>query len=248
MIDLHCHILPSIDDGAKNTEISLSMLKEQKKQGVQAIAFTPHFNFSRIDVDEFVEVRQKSYEKLMAVPGVSDLGIKFKLGCEIYFSTKLNETELDPLCYEDTNYILIEFPTDQRPYGLKHTIVDILNRGYTPVLAHVERYPYFTEDPVQLFDFIEQGCVAQINAGAILEGDKAALRYIKWGMAQLICTDAHNMKNRCPNLKEAFRFVKKKYGEDYVDWFEKNARDVFKGRYVDEPELKKPKKILGMWL
>ena len=92
MIDLHCHILPSIDDGAKNTEISLSMLKEQKKQGVQAIAFTPHFNFSRIDVDEFVEVRQKSYEKLMAVPGVSDLGIKFKLGCEIYFSTKLNLT------------------------------------------------------------------------------------------------------------------------------------------------------------
>lgn len=248
MIDLHCHILPGIDDGSKNRAMSLEMLKEQKKQRVQAIAFTPHFNFSRIDVDEFIEVRQQSYERLMSVPEVSELGIKFKLGCEIYFSTKLNDTELEPLCYEGTNYILIELPTDQRPYGLKHTLVEILNRGFQPVLAHVERYPYFTEDPIQLFDFIEQGCVAQINAGAILEGDKAALRYIKWGMAQLICTDAHNMKTRRPNLKEAYSFVKKKYGEDYVDWFDKNARDIFKGSYVDEPMLKKPKKILGIWL
>ncbi len=248
MIDLHCHILPSIDDGAKNTGISFEMLKEERKQGVKAITFTPHFNFNRIDVDDFVEVRQKSYDSLMAVPGVSDLGIKFKLGCEVYFSTKLNETELDPLCFEGTNYILIEFPTDQRPYGLRHTIVDILNRGYQPILAHVERYPYFTEDPQQLYDLIEKGCVAQINSGAILQGDKAALRYIRWGMAQLICTDAHNMKKRVPNLKEGMRFVKKKYGEEYVDWFEKNAVDVFKGRYVDEPMLKKPKKILGFWL
>lgn len=248
MIDLHCHILPAIDDGAKNKTISLEMLKEEKKQGVQAITFTPHFNFNRIDVDKFVKIRQRSFETLMSIDEVKDLGIKFKLGSEVYFSTKLNETELDPLCFEDTNYILIEFPTDQRPYGLKHTIIDILNRGYQPILAHVERYPYFTEDPEQLYNLIEKGCVAQINAGAILNSDKAALRYIKWGMAQLICTDAHNMKNRCPNLKEAFRFVKKKYGEDYIDWFDKNARDVFKGRYVDEPMLKKPKKILGFWL
>ena len=248
MIDLHCHILPSIDDGAKNTDISYQMLREEKRQGVQAIIFTPHFNFSRIDVDSFVEVRRRSYEKLMSVPAVSELGIKFKLGCEVYFSTKLNETDLDPLCFEGTNYILIELPTDQRPYGLKHTIVDILNRGYQPILAHVERYPYFTEDPEQLFNFVEKGCVAQINSGAILDSDKAALRYIRWGMAQLISSDAHNMKNRAPNLKEGYRFVKKKYGEDYVDWFEKNARDVFKGRYVDEPMLKKPKKILGFWI
>lgn len=100
----------------------------------------------------------------------------------------------------------------------------------------------------QLFNFVEKGCVAQINSGAILDSDKAALRYIRWGMAQLISSDAHNMKNRAPNLKEGYRFVKKKYGEDYVDWFEKNARDVFKGRYVDEPMLKKPKKILGFWI
>lgn len=248
MIDLHCHILPAIDDGAKNKEISLKMLAEQKRQGVKAITFTPHFNFNRIDVDRFVEVRQRSYESLMSDPQVSEMGIKFKLGCEVYFSTKLNETDLDPLCFEDSNYILIEFPTDQRPYGLKHTIVDILNRGYQPILAHVERYPYFTEDPEQLYNLIEKGCVAQINAGAVLQSDKAALRYIKWGMAQLICTDSHNVKNREPNLKEALRFVKKKYSEEYVDWFEKNARDVFKGRYVDEPMLKKPKKILGFWI
>ncbi len=247
MLDLHCHILPGIDDGAKNAEISLEMLKETKKQGVQAITFTPHFHVNRISIEDFVKVRNKSYQQLMEIEEVKSLGIKFKLGAEIYFSTKLNEMDVEPLCFTDTNYILVEFPTNERPYGLKHTMVDLLNRGYQPILAHVERYPYFTDDPNQLYDLIEMGCVAQINAGAILDGDKAALRYIKWGMAQLICSDSHNMKNRQPNLKGGYDLVRKKFGEDYIDWFEKNARDVFKGRYVDEPMLKRPKKIFGMW-
>ena len=72
------------------------------------------------------------------------------------------------LCFTDTNYILIEFPTDEKPYGLTHTVVDIINRGYQPILAHVERYPYFTSDPTRLYDLVEKGCIVQINAGAII--------------------------------------------------------------------------------
>ncbi len=248
MLDLHCHILPGIDDGAKNLEVSLELLAEEKKQGIQAITFTPHFHPNRIELDEFLAARQHSYNKLMEAPGVSDLGIKFKIGAEIFFSTKLNELDLDQLCYTDTNYVLIELPTDEKPYGLTHTLIDIINRGYQPILAHVERYPYFTSDPTRLYDLIEKGCIAQINSGAILEGNKIVMKYIKWGMAQLISSDAHNMKKRKPNLKDAYALVKRKFGEDYVDWFEKNARDVFKGRYVDMPDPKRPKKILGMWL
>ena len=83
---------------------------------------------------------------------------------------------------------------------------------------------------------------------AILDGEKIVSKYIKWGMAQIISSDCHNLKNRTPNLKDAYGAVKKKYGDDYVDWFEKNARDVFTGRYVDMPVPKKPKKVIGMWL
>ncbi len=247
MLDLHCHILPGIDDGARNPDVSLELLEEERKQGVQAIVFTPHFHVNRISLEDFLRAREHSYNKLMSVPEVSDLGIKFKLGAEIYFSTRLNELELDRLCFTDTNYLLIEFPTDERPYGLTHTLIDIINRGYQPILAHVERYPYFTSDPTKLYDLIEKGCIAQINSGAVLENDKMAMRYIKWGMAQLICSDCHNMKRRSPNLRDGYKHIKKKFGEEYTDWFDKNARDVFKGRYVDMTMPKRPKKIMGMW-
>lgn len=247
MLDLHCHILPGIDDGAKNLEVSLELLREEKRQGVQAITFTPHFHANRISLEDFLRAREHSYQKLMAEPEVQELGIKFKVGAEIYFTTKLNELDLDELCFTDTNYLLIEFPTDERPYGLTHTLIDIINRGYQPILAHVERYPYFTADPTKLYDLIEKGCIAQINGGAILEGDKIVMKYIKWGMAQIISSDTHNMKRRPPNLKDAYKVVKRKFGDEYVEWFEKNARDVFKGRYVDQPMPKRPKKIMGMW-
>ncbi len=247
MLDLHCHILPGIDDGARNPDVSLEMLEEEKKQGVQAITFTPHFHVNRISLEDFLRAREHSYNKLFAVPEVADLGIKFKLGAEIYFSTKLNDIELDGLCFTDTNYLLIEFPTDERPYGLTHTLIDIINRGYQPILAHVERYPYFTSDPTKLYDLIEKGCIAQINSGAVLDNDKMAIKYIKWGMAQLISSDCHNMKRRSPNLRECYNFIRKKFGEEYTDWFDKNARDVFSGRYVDMTMPKKPKKVMGMW-
>lgn len=248
MIDLHCHILPGIDDGAKNTDVSLELLEEEKKQGVRAIAFTPHFHSSRISLEGFLRAREHSFNKLMEVPGVKEMDISFRYGAEVFFSTKLNELELDQLCLNDTNYILIELPTNEKPYGLTQTLVEIINRGYCPILAHVERYPYFTAEPTMLYKLIEKGCIAQINGGAILEGEKIALKYIKWGMAQIICSDAHNMKNRQPNLKAAFRVVEKKFGDDYVRWFKKNARDIFKGRYVDQPMPKEPKKVLGFWI
>ena len=248
MIDLHCHILPGIDDGAKNTDVSVEILNEEKNQGVQAITFTPHFNCNRIDLEKFLRIREHSYQKLMAQPGVEELGIKFKLGAEIYFSTKLNEMDLEPLCFTDSNYLLIEFPTDEKPYGLRHTVVNILNKGFIPILAHVERYPYFTEDPTMLYDLIEKGCIAQVNAGAIIEGSKITMKYIKWGMAQLVCSDTHNMSNRSPNMQEAFEIVERKFGKDYTAWFNKNAVNIFKGKYVDLPIPKKPKKLLGIWM
>ncbi len=248
MIDLHCHILPGIDDGSKNIEMSLQLLEKEKRQGVKAITFTPHFHPNRISLDKFVQMREKSFRALTAEPKVQELEIPFRLGAEVYFSTKLNEMELDPLCFSDTNYILIELSTEERPYGLTHTLTDIINRGYNPILAHVERYPYFTSDPTRLYDLIQRGCTVQVNAGAIIEGSAIVHKYIKWGMAQLICSDCHDTSRRVPNMKEAFDLVRKKYGTDYVKWFQKNARDVFKGRYVDLPEPTKPRKILGFWL
>ena len=66
-------------------------------------------------------------------------------------------------------------------------------------------------------------------------------------MSHLICTDCHNMDNRVPNLKDAYKVIKKKFGDDYIDWFDRNAINVYKGRYIDMTSPQMPKKILGVW-
>ncbi|MGN0470472.1 MAG: tyrosine-protein phosphatase [Acutalibacteraceae bacterium] len=250
MIDLHCHILPGIDDGAKTIDDSLKLIAAEKRQNVNSIALTPHFNPERTSVEKFCQSRSNSMDILTSSSDFAEYNISVKTGAEVYFSVKLTDIDIQPLCFDGTDYILIELPVNERPYGLTHTLTDIINRGYTPILAHVERYQYFTADPTMLYDMVMKGCLAQVNAGAILGNSNAssmALKYIKWEMAHIVCSDCHSMKHRPPNMKKAFLYIEKKLGKQYTDWLIKNSNDIFNGHYVDMPVIKKPKKILGMW-
>ena len=251
MIDMHCHILPGLDDGAQTIEDSLALLRAEKEQGIRKIVFTPHFNPERQNLEKFLRAREKSFEALSNTDDFSDLGFETKLGCEVYFTMRLIETDISKLAFENTRYILIEFPTMNRPYGITRTMQSILERGYTPVLAHVERYEYFTHDPVKLYDLVEIGCIAQVNAAAVVNTAHVkcvnALQYISWELAHIICSDAHSVDNRPPNTKAAYQFVEKKLGSQYKDWLVKNSRDIFNNRYFDEPVIQKPRKFLGRW-
>ena len=251
MIDMHCHILPGLDDGAQNIEESLDLLNAEREQGIKKIIFTPHFNPERQNIDKFLQAREKSFNALKNADGFSDLGFETKLGCEVFFSMHLIETDIEKLAFENTKYILIEFPTMNRPYGITRTMQSILDREYTPILAHVERYEYFTHDPVKLYDLVSIGCVAQVNAAAVVNTSNVkgvnALQYINWELAHIICSDAHSIDNRPPNTKAAYKFVEKKLGSQYKDWLIKNSYDIFNDKYFDEPVIQKPKKFLGRW-
>ena len=251
MIDMHCHILPGIDDGAKDEKDALELLRAEKEQGISKVVFTPHFNPERISLDKFLDMRKKSYERLKNAEGFSGLGIETKLGAEVYYSMRLIEMDVSGLCFENTNYIMLEFPTNVRPYGITHTVQNLMDRGYTPILAHVERYGYFTDDPIQLYDLVMSGCVAQVNAAAVVSGivnkGVSALQYIKWEMAHIICSDAHSLEKRPPNTKAAYELVEKKLGEDYTDWLKKNSLDIYRDKLFDIPVVHKPKKFLGRW-
>lgn len=251
MIDMHCHILPGIDDGAQTLEESIGLLRAEKEQGIDKIVFTPHFHPERVSLEKFLSRRADSYERLKQSDAFSELKIKTKVGAEVYYSMRILEMDLSGLCFEGTNYILIEFPTDSRPYGITHTMQSLLERGLTPILAHVERYGYFTDDPTKLYDLVTLGCVAQVNAAAVVNGMKAkgvnALQYIKWELAQIISSDAHSLETRPPNTKAAYDLVKKKLGESYTDWLCTNASTIYNDRIFDIPVVQKPKKFLGRW-
>ena len=248
---MHCHILPGIDDGAKTEQESLKLLQAEKEQGIDKVVFTPHFNPERISLEKFLRVRQESYERLKAAKGFSALGMETKVGAEVFYSVRLVDMDISGLCFENTNYVLIEFPTNVRPYGITHTVQNLIGRGYTPILAHVERYQYFTQDPTQLYDLVMLGCVAQVNAAAVVSGGSykgvSALQYINWELAHIICSDAHSVDDRPPNTSAAYRLVEKKLGAHYTAWLQKNSLDIFQNKFFDIPVIHKPKKFLGHW-
>lgn len=134
MTDLHCHILPNIDDGAKDVSISLRLLEKEYADGVRNIAFTSHFNSEWTTPDAFLQKRAAAYETLTAAlpTGPEAMQFRFKLGCEVYFSPKLCELDAKALCIGDTSYMLVEFPTTHKPHFIRQTSPSCRSRAFCP--------------------------------------------------------------------------------------------------------------------
>ena len=141
MTDLHCHILPGMDDGAKDTAVSLELLRREYEDGVRNIAFTSHFNSERTTVEAFTEKRQTAFEQLTAALEGQPMQFDFKLGAEVFFSPGLCELDTRALCMGDTAYLLLEFPTTHKPHFIRQTLYNLQQQGIVPLIAHIERYP-----------------------------------------------------------------------------------------------------------
>lgn len=251
MTDLHCHILPGIDDGAKNAAESLELLRRERQDGVDNIALTSHFNSERISVDAFVEKRNAAWNVLQTALQAEPLDIRFKLGAEVYFSPNLCDLDAKKLCMGDTAYMLIEMPTSHRPHFIRETFSRLQSQGILPIVAHVERYPYVMENPKLLYDWVAAGAYAQINAGALLKDDKTAkqlLQFIKWDLVHVVATDAHSLSKRPPRLGEAMRFIAQKLGENAAKELMYNSDELFADQELNSSDPHMPKKILGMWI
>ena len=136
MIDMHSHILPYIDDGAKDVEMSLAMLKLAKEQGVKKIAATPHCFTSKQDgIDGFLRKRQESYEKLMSAMENKEDYPEIILGAEIHLACDMGELpNISSLCYQNTNYILLEIPDGYNPATFAEWVYNIVIRSREPPL------------------------------------------------------------------------------------------------------------------
>lgn len=250
MTDLHSHILPGIDDGAQTVEDSLALIRRQLEQGVDEIALTPHFNAERIGVAEFAERRAESFERLQNAVREAGLAVKLKLGAEVFFTSDLLELDLEPLLLQDTPYLLVEFSPMFYPTWAKDIFYNLGLQGITPLLAHVERYPYMLNDPTRLFDLVSAGAVTQVNAGSIMRtGSRQAMiqKLFRWQLVHVLSTDTHSVDKRPPMIASAMQKVEGWQGADTTRYLRQNAADVFAGL---EPQLRdaaKPKKLFGRW-
>ncbi len=247
LVELHCHILPGIDDGAKDLDMSMELIRKELQDGTVGIVFTPHFHYERTTVEKFVENRRAAFRKVAAAVKAENLTLAAKMGAEIYYSTALPSLDLRQLAFAGTNYLLIEFPTTIQPPGIDETLYAIRAQGYTPILAHVERYPFVTEDPSLLYNWVNDGCLAQINAtGLIRDGHTSRWlhKLIEWNLVHLLASDCHHPVKRPPNLKEGFDHLPPKVARR----MQKNAISVYLGDEVPILEPQEPKYRFGRWV
>ena len=244
LVDLHCHILPGIDDGAKNLDVSMSLIQKEMEDGVVGIVFTPHFHYERITLDAFVQQRKMAYRSVVAQLAERKLPLAVKLGAEVYFTTALASLDLSKLAFAGSRYILIEFPTSIHPGGIEDTLFAVQNRGYTPILAHVERYPYVTEDPTLLYRWVSSGALAQINASGLVRGGHTAKwlhKLLDWNLVHLMCSDCHSVTTRPPNLKDGMAQI----SSSTAKLLQKNAIDVYLNKEISIKEPIEPKFRFG---
>lgn len=258
MTDLHCHILPGMDDGAKDIEASLGLLLMEKENGVDRIVFTPHYLCEKEGIASFLKRRDTSFNLLAeAWEKAGDKEkLSFSLGAEVKYSPALTEQgvkggSLRDLCFTGTSYMLLELPLTQKPAFLKEVVYDLQTEGITPVIAHVERCPYLLDDLTELNELAEMGLVIQTNANTVSAGDKVSaqmLKLIKWELVHVVSTDAHSLHRRPARLKAAYDVIANKLGEDILKKVSENGDRVFFGEDIITDSLHEPKKLLGRWI
>lgn len=217
MIDIHTHILPGVDDGSKDVEESIKMLGILSAQGVDTVVATPHFYIEMADAKTFLEKRNAVAEMLKEKLNSADFERprpQIALGAEVQFYNDLHMLdELEKLCIDGTNYILVEMPFiewTQRTYQVLEQMC--VNRDVVPVVAHLERYREFKKNPEAAICLKESGALVQINSESLCERStrRRALKMIKNELVSFIGSDAHNTTTRPPCLEDAFEIINKK--------------------------------------
>ena len=212
MVDFHSHILPEMDDGSKSVEMSLAMLRESRRQGVDLICATSHFYADEEDPATFLARRRKAYARLLeAMEAPADYP-QIMLGAEIlYFPGISVADEVRNLRLEGTPFLLVEPP--MMPWS--ETMLDEVELcsetlNCIPVIAHIDRYMRILND-YTLFDRVKnRRLLIQVNASFFLHHDtrQFALECLRDDRFQLIGSDCHNTDDRCPNMGDAAAVIR----------------------------------------
>ncbi|MBP3338883.1 MAG: hypothetical protein J6L69_05730 [Lachnospiraceae bacterium] len=220
--DIHCHIIPGVDDGSKDLAESIGMIEIAAKSGITDIILTPHYKPGRLEHSK--ERFFKELETLKKHVKDNGFDVNLYLGTELMFSEDCIELlENDKiLSMNDSKHILVEFrPMDSAKY-IKDCLYKITCCGYTPVLAHVERYVSMIEAYDDIEEIINRGALIQVNASSVIgkiggKVKKFIKMLMKYDMLHFIGTDAHDIKERTPDMKKCADYIEKKFGKEYRD-------------------------------
>lgn len=240
MTDIHCHILPGVDDGAGNISDSVEMALLARSCGIDKMIVTPHCNIP----DEFENLWGNEFEERLSQlrETLKDKNIKVQLysGQEVFLASGYMELlrEGKLITLNRSRYLLSEFPADIREQAAYRKIKHIVSEGYVPIIAHPERYGLITENRDVIYRLKEYGALFQLNKGSLTGrfgtyAKRNAERILRHHLADFIASDAHSQYTRTPYITDVHELVCEKYSSDYAELlFEINPEKVINDELV----------------
>lgn len=233
MVDLHCHILHGIDDGARSLEESVHLCRIAAGNAIQLAVVTPHLVHPE-NVDEFVRIRDKRIDELRRVLDEQKIPLEIVPGAEIFVNDDIfYAPSLDSVTLGGSRYVLIEFDFNGLNINrLIRYVNEFIARGYTPIIAHPERYRFMQQDYDIVNHLADMGVLFQVNSSSLagfggIETRELAYAMVASGIASFIGTDAHSVAHRPNNLLEQRDLFPVSVDFDTYDrLLDKNARTI----------------------
>lgn len=235
MIDLHCHLLPGVDDGSKSMDISLKLANDAVRDGIDYALLTPH-HMNGVYLNHKKMVIQRTQE-FQAEIDKCKIPLKVFPGQEVRINGDLlSALDQDDILFADESgrYLMLEFPDDDVPSYTSNMIYELMQRGIIPVIVHPERNTKIMKQPDILYDLLSRGCLSQITAGSYVgtfghKVQKFSKQLIQTGQAYVFASDAHDLPNRKYEMTNAFAKLNREFGNDYVCRFSENAKVIING-------------------
>ena len=211
LYDMHCHILPGIDDGAATMEETMQTLHEMYRQGIRGVIVTPHYYPERYtpsarDVLEILEQVKRQCER-------EQLDMTLLPGQECFYHTGLTEqlNRKEVLTLADSRYVLVEYDTDCPFFYIMTGIRQLQQNGYIPILAHFERYECLRNEK-HLMEVRQQGCFLQMNFDTLLQKNPFLLpnrfrKLLRDGLVDFLGSDCHGLHFRPPRIDRAYQWI-----------------------------------------
>ena len=224
MIDLHCHILPGLDDGSPAMDVSVAMARLAVADGISDIVATPHIFREVSNLTDFSLLGKKQKE-LQSELDRQSIPLIIHCGVEVRFSHNLLDEikkHRRNLVLAGSSYMFVEFPFDYVYSGVKDVFYQVMNEGLTPIITHPERNSSFVGHPELLYDLVEMGALVQANAGSFTgrygsQAQDTARLLMQLNLIHFLASDGHNTDSRPPVLSAAVKSVEAIIGPEAAE-------------------------------
>jgi protein-tyrosine phosphatase len=251
MFDIHHHLLPGLDDGARDLDTALSMVEMAVADGITHVVCTPHANHHYFFDPEhnaglFAELQDAITKRFGDV-------ITLGLGCDFHLMfDNIEDAQRHPTRYtiNGHNYLLVEFPDSAVSPNTAQTFYQLSLSGMIPVITHPERNPILSRQPERMFEWLKAGALIQVTASSLTGrfgrmAEESALWLLDHQWVHFLATDAHNTQSRPPRLRAAYDFVAERYDRATAERLcIRNPRAVFYGESLEtQPEPATPQSL-----